>query len=81
MTLQNGEIGKYYQVTGLEMEGNLLQRLQALGLTVGTKIKVQNRKKDGAVIFKVRGTRLAVGKRIARQIEIEEAVEGGHENE
>ncbi|MFW5632643.1 MAG: FeoA domain-containing protein, partial [Acetivibrio ethanolgignens] len=42
MTLQNGEIGKYYQVTGLEMEGNLLQRLQALGLTVGTKIKVQN---------------------------------------
>ncbi|MFW5651064.1 MAG: FeoA family protein [Acetivibrio ethanolgignens] len=81
MTLQNGEIGKYYQVTGLEMEGNLLQRLQALGLTVGTKIKVQNWKKDGAVIFKVRGTRLAVGKRIARQIEIEEAVEGGHENE
>lgn len=81
MTLQNGEIGKYYQVTGLEMEGNLLQRLQALGLTVGTKIKVQNRKKDGAVIFKVRGTRLAVGKRIARQIEIEEALEGGHENE
>lgn len=81
MTLQNGEIGKYYQVTGLEMEGNLLQRLQALGLTVGTEIKVQNRKKDGAVIFKVRGTRLAVGKRIARQIEIEEAVEGGHENE
>ncbi|MFW5630256.1 MAG: FeoA family protein [Acetivibrio ethanolgignens] len=81
MTLQNGEIGKYYQVTGLEMEGNLLQRLQALGLMVGTKIKVQNRKKDGAVIFKVRGTRLAVGKRIARQIEIEEAVEGGHENE
>ncbi|MFW5646390.1 MAG: FeoA family protein, partial [Acetivibrio ethanolgignens] len=77
MTLQNSEIGKYYRVTGLEMEGNLLQRLQALGLTVGTEIKVQNRKKDGALIFKVRGTRLAIGKRIARQIEIEEAVEGG----
>lgn len=81
MTLQNSEIGKYYRVTGLEMEGNLLQRLQALGLTAGTEIKVQNRKKDGALIFKVRGTRLAIGKRIARQIEIEEAVEGGHGNE
>lgn len=81
MTLQKGEIGTYYQVTGLRMEGNLLQRLQALGLTVGTSIKVQNRKKDGAVIFKVRGTRLAIGKQIAKQIEIAGAAKGGRENE
>lgn len=81
MTLQKGEIETYYQVTGLRMEGNLLQRLQALGLTVGTSIKVQNRKKDGAVIFKVRGTRLAIGKQIAKQIEIAGAAKGGRENE
>lgn len=72
MTLQTGKIGRYYQATALNMEGNLLRRLQALGLTVGTELKVQNRKRDGAVIFKVRGTRLAVGKRIAGQIGIEE---------
>lgn len=78
MTLKNSEIGRYYQVTGLQMEGNLLRRLQALGLTIGTKIKVLNRKKSGSIIFSVRGTRLAIGSRIAEGIEADEASQGGN---
>lgn len=78
MTLKNSEIGKYYQVTELQMEGKLLRRLQALGLTIGTKIKVLNRKKSGSIIFSVRGTRLAIGSRIAEGIEADEASQGGN---
>lgn len=81
MTLENGEIGKYYQVTQLKMEGKLLRRLEALGLTRGTEIKVLNRKKSGSVIFSVRGTRLAVGKRIAQDIEAKERGQGGRNYE
>lgn len=76
MTLQNGEIGNCYEVTGLKMEGKLLRRLQALGLTEGTEIKVLNRKKSGSVIFSVRGTRLAIGSRIAQEIETKEVAQG-----
>lgn len=80
MTLKDGKIGSCYKVTALEMEGNLLRRLQALGLTVGTTVKVLNYKKKGAVIFSVRGTRLAVGKQIAENIEIQEE-QGGFQHE
>ena len=81
MTLQNSEVGKYYQVTSLKMAGKLLRRLQALGLTKDTEIKVLNRKTSGSVIFSVRGTRLAVGKKIAEDIEIKETVQGGYDYE
>lgn len=68
MNLLNGIIGKEYKVINIQVDENLGRRLQALGLTMGTKIKVLNNKKSGSVIFKVRGTRLAIGKKIAEGI-------------
>lgn len=77
MNLLYGTIGSSYIVDSLELEGNTLRRLQALGLTIGTKINVLNNKRSGSVIFKVRGTRLAVGKKIAGLIIIREAENNG----
>lgn len=72
MSVLNGQIGKVYIVESLQMKGATLRRLEALGLTIGTKITVLNNKKSGTVIFMVRGTRLAVGKEIANSIFIRE---------
>lgn len=81
MTLKNSEIGKCYQVTALKIEGNLLRRLQSLGLTIGTAVRVLNRKKNGPVIISVRGTRFAIGGQIAENIEAKEVIQGGREHE
>lgn len=72
MTLLNGKIGSTYKVVDLSLEKSIERRLEALGLTEGTHIIVLNNKKSGSVIFKVRGTRLAVGKKIAGSINLEE---------
>lgn len=71
MTLLQAEIGKEYQVETLSLERAVEGRLQALGLTEGTMIKVLNHKRGGSVIFNVRGTRLAVGKQIADSITLQ----------
>ena len=55
------------------MELPVERRLEALGLTTGTQITVLNKKQNGALIVKVRGTRFALGQHIAAGIQIEEA--------
>lgn len=70
MTLNQGKIGTSYKIEGLSITGNILKRLEALGLIKGTLITILNNKKSGTIIFKVRGTRLAVGKQIAEAIEV-----------
>ena len=70
MTLREGMVGSCYHVKGLTLPKEQEMRLAALGLTEGTGITVLNKKARGAVIFNVRGTRLAVGKQIAASIEI-----------
>ncbi len=63
-------IGGTYEVCGMELPRATQMRLTALGLTAGTKIRVLNNKRSGSVIFHVRGTRLAVGRKIAEHIYI-----------
>ncbi|MDO5521329.1 MAG: FeoA family protein [bacterium] len=70
MTVRDGKIGQSYTVTGMDLAKETEFRLQALGLTIGTKIIILNNKRSGAVIFKVRGTRLAIGKEFAEAISI-----------
>lgn len=72
--LVNGKIGSTYIVEGISLEQDIKRRLQALGLTKGTKITILNNKKSGSVIFSVRGSRLAVGKQIANGVTLGEAV-------
>lgn len=72
MTLVEGRINQVYCINKLLIDGNTSRRLQSLGLINGTDIKVVNKKRNGAIIFKARGTRLAVGKDIASKIVITE---------
>ena len=53
-------------------QAEIMRRLEALGITEGTKIRILNRKRNGACIIQVRGTRWAVGRQIARGIWIRE---------
>ncbi len=72
MTLYEAEKGGSYCIDGLFVEPEITRRLQALGLNDGTVIDILNRKKKGALIVQVRGTRLALGKHISSNIEIRE---------
>lgn len=76
MTLLEGIRGKNYRVQDIELEEQLKRRLQMLGLTTGTKVEVLNRKKSGSIIFKVRGTRFAIGKEIAKGILVGGDIDG-----
>lgn len=73
MKLHEGEIGRSYIVHNVMIEERLTRRLEALGVNERTKITILNKKKSGTLIIKVRGTRLALGQKIADGIEIKEA--------
>lgn len=74
MTLFEAQKSKEYIVGDLLVEESVTRRLQALGLNDGTHIRVLNRKRGGALIIQVRGTRLALGKHLSSNIEVKEAV-------
>lgn len=74
MSLFEGIKGINYEIKGLYVEEGITRRLQALGLNDGTVITVLGRKKNGALIIRVRGTRLAIGRHISQGIEVEESV-------
>ena len=77
MKLHEGTIGKSYIVRSILVEDKITRRLEALGVNEQTKIIMMNKKGSGTVIIKVRGTRLALGRRISEGIEIKEAPEDG----
>lgn len=72
MTLLEGLPGWEYIVESMDVNEKVGRRLEALGLIHGTKLEVLNRKKNGTMIFKARGTRLAIGKEISAGIFVKE---------
>ena len=72
MKLNEGIIGRTYRVESVAVNETITRRLEALGVNNLTPVTLLNKKGSGSVIFKVRGTRLAVGKRISDGIEISE---------
>ncbi len=73
MTLKQGKNNTTYQILSINIDLKLERRLEALGLTEGTFITILNNDKKGALTAKFRGTRFALGKRIADNIEVKEA--------
>ncbi len=74
LNLTDGTINETYKVVAIEnVELPVERRLEAVGLTTGTNVTILNKKKKGAVMLKVRGTRFAVGQHIAQGIKIEGA--------
>ena len=72
LNVSQAQKGRTYLVKKVNLEGNIERRLEMLGMTDQVKLMVLNKKNQGAVIIKVRGTRFAIGKEIADAIEIEE---------
>ena len=72
MNVSQAQKGRTYLVKKVNLEGNIERRLEMLGMTDQVKLMVLNKKNQGAVIIKVRGTRFAIGKEIEDAIEIEE---------
>ncbi len=72
MNLCEGEKGSTYLVSDVALPDDIARRLAALGVNENTPVTVQNKKKNGTLIMKVRGTRLALGRQIGEGIEIKE---------
>ena len=74
MTLSEAIPCSTYRVAGLDLTTELSRRLEALGMIEGSGVRVLRKKRRGAMIITVRGTRFAVGLDIARHISVREAV-------
>ncbi len=72
ISLFEAQLNKEYTVENILLENPVSRRLEALGVNEGTPIVVMTRKKSGALIAKIRGTRLALGKHITSNIEVKE---------
>lgn len=81
MTILEGTLKHDYIVTDVVMDEAVMRRLEALGINSGTRMQIMNRKKNGTMIIKVRGTRWAMGRDIARGIQVVPAEEGSHGND
>ena len=68
MKLKEGKNNHTYVVEKIQIELNLERRLEALGLTEGSKITILNNDKKGAMTVKFRG----LGRRIADNIFVKE---------
>lgn len=68
MTLLEGNLKHAYRLHYMELEDAVTRRLQMLGMTKNAEILLLNRKRDGSMIIKVRGTRFAIGKKYAEGI-------------
>lgn len=72
MKLYEGNIGATYLVKSVHVDEAINRRLEALGVNENTPLLVLNKKNSGTMIIKVRGTRLALGRRITGGIEVKE---------
>lgn len=70
MTLDNGKPGEEYRVRALSLPDTVAHRLEALGMTVDTRVSVLENKSRGIMVVKVRGTRFALGRGITGKIEV-----------
>lgn len=68
MILRDGSIGKNYTVVKLNLQKDAERRLEILGMTENTSISVVNKKRNGSMIIRIRGTRFAIGKGFAENI-------------
>ena len=78
LQLNELQIGQSAIVTKIDLPFTIERRLQALGMTLGTRISVLNRKGKGIMIILLRGTRFALGYNMTRNIGVDN-VEVAHD--
>lgn len=72
MKLIDGTIGESYQVKASHVPSELKHRLEALGLTMDAPVKILHKKRKGAMVILLRGTRFAIGSGIAKAVTVTE---------
>ena len=72
MKLDKAQVGYTYILEKIDLKIEIKRHLEAMGMITDTNIEILNKKKNGSLIFKVRGTRLAIGKNISKKIYIKE---------
>ncbi len=75
MFLKDVNTGQNCIIEDIDLPFQMEQRLQALGMTKDTEISVLNRKGKGIMIIKLRGTRLALGYNMTKNIAVKKAGE------
>lgn len=78
MLLKDLQIGESAVVAKIELPFQIERRLQALGMTLGTRIHVLNQKGKGIMVILLRGTRFALGFNMTRNITVDK-VEVDHD--
>lgn len=68
LKLSEAQIGKTYSVDRINLKTDVRRRFEILGMTGRAAVTVMNRKRGGAMIIRVRGTRFAIGKEFAEGI-------------
>lgn len=68
MTLNMIESGEMVKIVSVEAGSNLKSRLVAMGLIPGVEIEVIRNSSSGPFIVVVKGTRLVLGRGMARKI-------------
>lgn len=70
MLLKDVNTGQNCIIESINLPFQMEQRLHALGMTKDTAISVLNRKGKGIMIIKLRGTRLALGYNMTKNIAV-----------
>lgn len=73
MLLKDIGTGESCIIEKINLPFQMEQRLQALGMTRDTTVSVLNRKGKGIMIIKLRGTRLALGYNMTKNITVRKA--------
>lgn len=72
MTLEDGIVGGSYLVEETHLPLALEKRMEALGMTRGTRVTLIHKKGSGTSVILLRGTRFAIGRGIAANILVRE---------
>ena len=73
MNLKEAMVGRSYRVAQITSPEDTERRLETLGITEDSSLSVLGKKRCGTVIVKSRGTRFALGYKIAENIMIKRA--------
>ena len=68
INLSQGTTNEKYIIEEIKIDHITKTRLQVLGILKGTKIEILNKRINGSIIIKVRGTRLGIDKEISNSI-------------
>lgn len=70
MKLIDGEKNHSYILNGIKLDSAVKRRLEVLGMTVGTKLDILEKKGQRAIIIKCRSSRFAIGGHFAAGMEV-----------